>query len=158
MREIQLTRGQVAIVDDQDFELISAFKWSAAWNPHTRTFYAQAHTPYVDGKRSTVRMHRLILGLVDGQLGDHINGDTLDNRRSNLRPATASQNSMNRRRRKDNTSGMRGVRQYHSGKWVARIGIGGKLKHLGYFTTAEEAYAAYGKAAIELHGEFMGIR
>jgi hypothetical protein len=102
-------------------------------------------------------MHRLLLSSKKGEQVDHRNHDTLDNRRSNLRTATASQNSTNRRRRSDNTSGTRGVRFYApNGKWLARIGVNGKRKHLGYFPTQEAAYAAYVDAAIEEHGEFMG--
>jgi hypothetical protein len=86
---------------------------------------------------------------------DHINGDATDNRIINLRLATASQNAMNRRLRRDNTSGIKGVSwNKKSGQWLAHIGYGGKILHLGLYDTIEEAKVARLKAAKTLHREF----
>lgn len=86
---------------------------------------------------------------------DHINGDRSDNRIENLREASGSENSMNRRNRSDNTSGKKGV-VWHGiqNKWQAQICSDGKNRCLGYFHDIEEAAHAYNKAAIKLHGEF----
>lgn len=103
--------------------------------------------------------HRLAWLYVYGELDDceidHINGLVNDNRIANIRIATISENRCNSRRRKDNKSGYKGV-DFHksSGKFRARIQVRGKAKSLGRFYTAEEAYAARCKAALELHGEF----
>ena len=158
VREVILTRGMVAVVDDADYESVNSFNWCAAWNNHTKTFYAMSHMN-LDGKRITVRMHRLILGIDNPKIqGDHRNGDTLDNRRDNLRIASNSENGCNRKRRTDNSSGFKGVRFYiPNKKWLARIGIKGKRKHLGYFLTREEAYIAYKTAALSMHGEFARV-
>lgn len=102
-------------------------------------------------------MHREIMGLSIGDQRevDHINGNRLDNRRCNLRLATHEQNMHNARRRKDNSSGFKGVSwKVRDRKWYAAIEISGKRIHLGVFDTAEEAHVAYCGAADRLHGEF----
>ena len=89
---------------------------------------------------------------------DHINVARGDNRFSNLREATRSENLRNRGAQKNNTSGFKGVSwQKSSRKWDARINIHGKVVHLGYFDDPEDAYQAYCQAAKELHGEFYNI-
>jgi hypothetical protein len=100
-------------------------------------------------------MHRVIAGTPEDYQTDHINGDGLDNRRSNLRDATHNQNQHNSRTPVNNTSGVKGV-QWHSqrAKWHARIGVGGKSRSLGLFASLDEAKAAYEKASAELHGDF----
>jgi hypothetical protein len=161
-RTIPLTQGQVAIVDAADYEWLMQWKWQALWDPHTQSFRA-VRTEYfrVDGKRAqkAITMHRLILNAQPDIKVDHIDHNTLNNRRYNLRAATQTQNSAhNRRMHRNNTSGYRGVRfyQYYGepGRWVARITRNGKLQHLGYFNTPEEASNAYENAAREHRGEF----
>ena len=103
--------------------------------------------------------HRLIWFYVykvwPKELIDHINGNTADNTLTNLRECTILQNSQNRSKPKNNTSGFKGVSFYKKlDKWVAHLGINGTQKHLGYYVTPEEASEAYNKAAKELHGEF----
>jgi hypothetical protein len=89
---------------------------------------------------------------------DHINHDTLDNRRANLREATTSQNKMNERRRKDNTSGFKGV-AWHKGrrKWCAHIGKDRVKYYLGYFLVVEDAARAYDAEARKRFGEFACV-
>jgi len=103
-------------------------------------------------------MHREILGLCyqDGKIGDHKrSGDTLDNRRNNLRVTNMSGNAKNARIRDDNTSGHKGVRLHvPNGKWMARIQFNGKRISLGYFVNKDDAGRAYRDAAKEYHGEF----
>ena len=150
--EIPLSRGLVALVDDSDAERVRAFgTWHA--DPSGQTFYAR-HNVYRPGQsHQAVLMHSFITGW---PMVDHRNGDGLDNRRSNLRPATHSQNMGNKRRYRNNTSGFKGVtRNTGTGRpWRAVIKADGRRVHLGYFDTAEDAAHAYDRAAIDLHGEF----
>ena len=157
MIEIPLTQGQVALIDDEDFELVGQYKWSAFWSTRGRCFYA-VRTTQKNYKRTTIYMHRLIMG-VDGAVKvDHINHCTLDNRRSELRVATHSQNMFNRGKTIKNTSGYKGVTwDAANHKWVAEIWANNKKTHLGRFITKEAAYSAYCEAALRLHGEFARL-
>lgn len=155
-------RMKYALIDAADYERVKDFKWCAAWNRTSRSFYAQSSPPRTRGK--TVQLARLILGLVpgDGIEADHANHATLDNRRPNLRAATPSRNRQNVHRRCDNASGFRGVHLHHNrpkrwARWAARIQSEGVERHLGYFKTAEAAGRAYDAAARELHGEFARV-
>jgi hypothetical protein len=158
MRQIPLTQGQVALIDDEDFVCLSQYKWKAIWSEHTKSFYA-ARDLYAGRKcLGRVYMHRAILGLEIGDLrqGDHrISGQTLNNRRSNLRVATHGQNQQNRRMQINNTSGFRGVLfSKQKRKWQARLQLNGKQIHLGFFLTPEEAHDSWRQGAIQYYGEF----
>jgi len=113
-RTIPLTQGQVALVDEADFEWLAQWKWYARWAENTQSFYAVRNERSVgsSSRQRAVFMHREILQLRPGdpRKGDHQNGDTLDNRRSNLRHATSSQNTINSRLRADNATGHHGGR------------------------------------------------
>ena len=100
-------------------------------------------------------MHRVLLNAPKGLQVDHINHDTLDNRKENLRLVTADQNNCNLRTRSGSLSGFKGV-SFHKriGKFQARIQLAGREIYLGYFTNAEEASEVYKKAAVKYHGEF----
>jgi hypothetical protein len=162
--QIHLTQGQVAFVSFCDYEWLNQWKWFAHWNPDTRSFYAARNIPKLESerRRQTMWMHRQILGLGlyrdDRRKGDHIHsGQTLDNRRQNLRIASDSQNNYNSRTRKDNPLGLKGVYRYRNGKFAAHIQVNKKQKFLGYYFTAKEAFDVYCKAAREFHGEFAHL-
>lgn len=156
MREIPLTQGKVALVDDEDYELLSAHKWYAQRDHKWDRWYALRHSRR-EGTRTIVRMHREILGLSpgDGMETDHRNGDGLDNRRDNLRVATHAQNGANRKPNRNSHSGVKGVCWHkRCGRWCARIRVGGAVVHLGYFATKEQAAEAYQHAAEQHFGDF----
>ncbi len=144
--KIPLTRGQFAIIDFCDIALVKDINWYSLYNKGTNSFYA--HT-----RRVNMLMHRLIMKAKPGDIVDHINGITLDNRRCNLRVCTQSENNKNMKLMITNTSGYKGVSSYDS-RWRAYINVNGKNIHLGYFNTKEEAHDAYCVAAIKYHGIF----
>lgn len=151
MKEISLTRGKVAFVDDEDFAEISKFKWHFDGSGYA------SRDVHRGEKKGKIRMHRFLLGVpdFDKRQVDHINGNRLDNRRSNLRLVLQSENKLNVRRHRDNKSGFKGVSLHRpTGKWIAFIMARGKHKYLGLFQTPEAAHARYCEAADELHGEF----
>jgi len=144
MKEIKLFDCQVAIIDDEDYELISQYKWYSHWNWHTLSYYAITNIRLESGKRYMLSMHRLILGLEkdDKRKGDHIRHDTLNNRRSNLRIVTSRQNSSNLER--ECSSEHTGVSWCSDNcKWHARIQINGKQVNLGRYMDELDAANAY---------------
>ena len=155
-QEISLSMGLVTVVGDDDFQLVSKHKWHAV--KHGRTHYAVSNIK-INGKYTTVQMHRLILGVTDNEISvDHIDGNGLNNRRKNLRECSNANNAMNRRKYKNNTSGYKGVTLEKSTmKWRARIKTGGAMKSLGLFDSPELAHAAYCAAAVKMHGEFANF-
>jgi hypothetical protein len=149
---VPLSRGYEAVIDAEDIAIVEGFNWTAS--PAGRTVYA-GRIATKNGKPKHVSMHRAIIKAPKGKHVDHIDGNALNNQKSNLRLATPSQNQHNARLRIDNPSGYKGVRLYKpSGKWQARISAQKKQYHLGYFDTIEEAHQAYIDASNLLHGEF----
>lgn len=149
---VPLTKGYEAVIDTVDIPLVEGWNWAALVS-YGRSTYA-FHTSNRPVRKS-IYLHRVIMGEPDGMEVDHINGNGLDNRRSNLRLATSSQNKHNTGPRKNSTSGFKGVTwDKANSKWQAQITLHGKVKKLGRFPTPEEAYEAYCKASGELHGEF----
>lgn len=145
--EIPLTQGKVAIIDDADWHVVAAHKWC---NVKSRTVDRSYAATKLNGKR--VWMHCLLTGY---SMTDHRDGDGLNNRRYNLRPCTNAQNCRNRRKPSGGTSRFKGVcwnRQ--KDKWTAQIRMDKRTRHLGTFSTEEEAAAAYRAAATQLFGEF----
>ena len=155
MKEIKLSqwgknRGKyVALVDDEDFEVLSQFKWAVKEQKHT--LYA-VRTIIFEGKQSIVRMHCAIL---NNKEIDHIDHNGLNNQKSNLRLCTRSENMMNTRKRESCISIYKGVcYNKRNKKWIAQIQINSKHIGLGYFNTEIEAAKAYNAKAVEL---FFGI-
>ena len=154
-REIPLTQGKVAIVDAEDYERLSNHRWYASKN--RKRFYAMRDT-WVSGKKGPpIKMHREILGLVygDGRIGDHINRDSLDNRRCNLREVTHSINNYNCNLKRSNKSGYRGVCWAPREKrWRATIKAEGRQTGCGYYMNPVDAALAYDSAAIKYYGQY----
>lgn len=156
--EIPLTQGQVTLVDEEDYLTVLKHKWCAWYNKCTDSYYVKTASR-VEGKKTILNMHRYLLGLVDrGRCVDHINGNTLDNRRANLRICTTAQNTKNHTKlKKSNKSGFRGVCWVtEKRKWKAFITINYKHKHLGYFDDPSNAAKAFDRAALHYYGEFHG--
>lgn len=148
--EIPLTKGYVALIDIDEYEDISQFKWHA--NVQSSGIYARRSVRRGVSQESEY-LHRRILNFPES-LVDHSNGNSLDNRRCNLRIATSRQNNTNRNGfRSRNTSGYIGVDK-QLGKWRAQIVINGRKTHLGRFEDINDAALAYDAAAIIHHGEF----
>lgn len=162
MKAIQLTRGKVALVDDEDFERLSNYEWHACIQKcRQKNIWYAKRTVYVrQGVWQTVQMHREILGLQpgDGILADHRDLDGLNNQKSNLRVCTKSQNCSNTNGRK-RRGRFKGARQ-HTGRskpWMSQITINRKTYNLGYFYTEEAAALAYNEAAKINFGEFARL-
>lgn len=149
-KEIPLTRGLVTIVDDEDYEWLSQWKWFA--DTHGYGIRNSGTRP----SRSLVKMHRELLAAPRGTQVDHINGNRLDNRRENLRLCSNTENQRNLTRlRPGKSSSHKGVSWYKkTQKWRAQITFSQKVILIGYFATELEAARAYDAKAIELFGEF----
>ena len=154
MREILLTQGKVALVDDEDFEQFNQFKWRA-WK-HRNNYYACRNGKTINGKKSMLLMHREVLNAPLGIQGDHRNGNGLDNQKHNLRLATHTQNMHNRKNaHKNNKLGIKGVCWHKKvKKFRAQIKINGKKINLGFFNVLGDADSAYRKAEEKYFGEF----
>lgn len=147
VKKIELTQNKYVLVDDEDFEELNLHKWCVI--NIKNTFYAcRSLWIKTEKRRKMVYMHRFIMNCPDDKLIDHKDGNGLNNQKENLRICTRSQNGGNSKIRKDNTSGIKGVRfKKHSNKWVANIKINNKIKFLGSFTDINDAKKAYDKAA-----------
>lgn len=188
---IPLTRGRTAIVDSEDYLKVKDFFWSYSGITGYACAYSRLEdgritppignsriaklrrpkvgkkflkeTPFysANSKKKMTLMHRLITNFPKGMEVDHINGNKLDNRRSNLRVCTRSENAKNRRLSKSNKSGYHGVHYATTEKrrkrWAASIRVNGKKKYIGRFFTLAEAVMAYNKSALKYHGKFATL-
>ncbi len=158
MKEILLTQGKTALVDDEDYEYLNKFKWNA--RKAKQTYYAK-RTVRIDNKYKTIYMHRLILKLNDSSINvDHEDYNGLNNQKSNIRILTKSDNSKrvrsfgNNRNIANNIKGKIKTSSIHAGlswnnqkkKWKAQITINGTSKYLGIFKTEKEALECYKRA------------
>lgn len=151
-REIPLAKGLVALVSPEDFTLVSAFKWHMSRGGNRYYVVRSAIKP--DGKRYAQGLHRLLLNAPDGRVVDHISGDSLDNRRSNLRLCSNAENIRNQARRvSSKTSCFKGV-SYNNKGWRAKITHNGNKIALGTFDDEERAARQYDRMARVLFGHF----
>ena len=157
MKMIKLTQGQFALVDDDMYEDLDKHKWCADLNKSMNKYYAIRRGKKLDGNNcgKKLYMHRVVSGAIQGEVIDHINRNTLDNRGINLRKCTKSENAMNRGAQGNNSSGYKGVSFDKSrNKWSVDIWIAGKKNTLGRFPSKNDAARAYNLAARMYHGEF----
>lgn len=163
---IAMIHGYTTVIDTIDSDL-AGLHWSYKTTPEGHIYAKRDVTeiPQIKGrqkrKRREISLHRTILEriigrrLQTGEMCDHINGDTLDNRRANLRVASSAQNNQNCKMHIDNSSGYKGVYwEKRVRRWRADIQANGERRFLGLYATAVEASEAYQRAALELHGEF----
>jgi len=146
-------KGKSVIVDDDDYEKLSLYRWVVNYYGYA---VRSAHKDI--GLNATLLMHRQLLNPQKGELVDHVNGNKLDNRKSNLRLATIAENQRNRGKQRNNRSGHKGVcllkDDQRVKKWVAQITVDGKRNRIGYYYTAEEASEAYEIASKKHFGKF----
>ena len=154
MRKIKLNHGKLSLIDNEDYKIVRGYKWRAKFEHNN--WYVLANE-----RGKTIRMHRLILGIEDSVIiTDHIDGNGLNNQRSNLRVCTKQQNCFNRKVSKNSESKYKGVgilKDKRKKRYVAYISINGKRKILGYFYTKESAAERYNIEAKELFGEFARL-
>lgn len=151
MKTIPLTKGETAIVDDEDYEKLTKHSWCMSSNGYAkRCVFGKKR-----GINKTILMHQEVIDAKKGEWIDHINHNKLDNRKENLRICNASTNGANQRVSVKNTSGYKGVSwDKEKSKWLARIAYKGKQMNLGRYFTAREAAMAYNAKALELYKEF----
>ena len=155
MKTIKLTHDKITIVDDEDFDFLSQWKWSF----DTSLGYAY-RKKYINPKYGRkIYMHRLLLKTPKGLVTDHINQDRLDNRRTNLRICTVRQNLLNQpKRKKPTTSKYKGVAWHKQrNKWRVYAKIDGRQKHLGLFTDEKEAAKRYNDFVVTVIGDFVSV-
>lgn len=156
MKQIPLSQGKFALVDDEDYGLVAQYKWCAKSKPDNRWYAARIFT--VNGKKQSILLHRFLMNPKPGEQVDHINGNGLDCRKSNLRIATHAQNRHNSRVTKRSRSGLKGVWYTPSRHgWRSAIMANGKRISIGIFKSAYEAAKAYNNAAKRLHGDFAKL-
>lgn len=146
MKQIRLSSGDFALVDDDLFDVLSSYHWSLSGGEDNNRY------AYTTGGKY---MHRLVIGAAKGQYVDHINRNSLDNRLENLRICTNTENLRNANKRKNAKSTFKGVCPIKNRPaWRALIKINGKQQYLGYFKSEVEAALAYNEAAKRYFGEF----
>lgn len=153
MKEIKLTQGYVALVDDEDYERLSQFSWHV--NKNGNTNYANRTTSRKFGRQRQIGMH---MEVMNGKGIDHIDGNGLNNQKSNLRFCTSQQNQMNQKKIKNTSSIYKGVCwNKRINKWHCQIKINGKMQYLGSHINEVDAAMAYDNRAKELFGEFARL-
>lgn len=143
MKTLELSRGKVAVVDDETFTWLKKYKWTLSGNGKYAIYYTKRN-----GKRRLFQMHRIIMNAKKGEYVDHIDGNGLNNQKSNLRIVTHRQNMLNRKDLKKTI----GITKHQKGYW-ARIRFEGKHFSLGVYEKKEDAIKAYNEAAKKYYGD-----
>lgn len=153
LNKIYTNKNQEILIDEEDYSLVSQYTWFIHYG------YATTNKRIKKGKQFTLKMHRLLMNVNKTNIYvDHINGNTLDNRKENLRICTSGQNQGNRKKGINNKLGFKGVAKVtNCSKFQAHICKDFKKIYLGSFSTPEEAAKEYDKKAIELFGEFAQL-
>jgi len=149
--------NKFTLVDDKDYVVLNKYKWTASRQRPTGTFYALRGI-YRDNKWTTLSMHLMILGNVEGKEIDHRDRDGLNNQRHNLRHCTNTENQRNRVAPINNSSGYKGIGwSKRDNRWRARLAYNGKDIYIGQFKCLIKAVEAYDKAVVKYHGEFAQL-
>lgn len=160
VKRIELTQGEYALVDNKDFAELNRHKWFLV-RASNRKYAARKHGYKEGGDGKIISMHREIMGFPEGMDIDHIDGNGLNNQRSNMRVCTRAENVRNRKKMTVNNEKYIGIKRLESDKWRAIIGHtkNGKstVTHLGMFNTPEAAAIAYDRAARVVFGEFANL-
>lgn len=152
--KVSETHGvKLCLFDEEGAELYDRYTWCV--DKHGNTFYLRRYIT-VDGKQTSIKFHRELLGLEDSKLiGEHSNGNGLDNRLCNIRPSTQQENNWNKVIPSNNTSGVKGVSwNKQKNAWTAQVAYNGKQYYLGSFDDITEAEKVVRAKREELHGEF----
>lgn len=152
MKIIQLTQNKSAIVDDEDYEWLSQWKWYVMIGGNSQGLAYAVRDKMKNRKKIAIYMHKLVINAPNNTNIDHINHNTLDNRKQNLRIATHRQNIRNMHQ-KYNKCGYKGIYKANQ-KYAAKITVDYKGIYLGVYDTAKKAAEAYDQAARDYFGEF----
>lgn len=155
VKEIPLTKGRVALVDDEDYEHLMQWKWHLYNKGYANRTIEAPREAGGKRKKTGCQMHRYIMNAPKGSMIDHINGDKLDNRKENLRFCTDQQNKMNCPPRKKYKGASR-VKSCHN-RWEVQIRVNGKKLYIGMYDSEEKAALAYNEAAKKYFGEFAWL-
>ena len=149
MKEIKLTQNKIALVDDDDFEILNQYKWCAV-----RVSGGSYYAARKQGKKK-IYMHKELLKVPKNRVVDHIDGNTLNNCMANLRECSIAENVRNQKIRSTNTTGFKGVSYYKNrNMYAARIMLNYRAHFIGLYYTPEGAARAYNQRAKELFGEY----
>ena len=151
---VPLTRGHYATIDAEDAPLVEGSNW-CAMSEKARMHYAVRTRLLSNGEFQTIFMHRLIAQAYSGTIVDHVNHDPIDNRKTNLRLCSYTENGQNSRKKTPGKSNLKGVCWHNQKeKWFARITVNKKQIYLGLYDTEEEAHKAYCEASEQMHKEY----